>query len=169
MNNHHCHFLYNFLFLLFLPTTSIFFGSGQYSCPVINCPSKPQCQTNAFSNSFPQMPCLKKTRNKREINGAIILNSKKEVENKCNSKELQEIMYENMSDNIKESKNIILRNIEDHFNLSFNIICAHGDFSFLTTTRLYCLISKENLNCYSYLSEYGNNLNSIGNENEESP
>uniref|UniRef100_A0AAF5DDG6 Ground-like domain-containing protein n=1 Tax=Strongyloides stercoralis TaxID=6248 RepID=A0AAF5DDG6_STRER len=155
--------------MLFLPTTSFFFGSGQCSCPVANCPIQVPCQQNSLSYSYSQneKPCYEKTRNKRETNGVVVLNQKKDEENKCNNKELQNIMFDNMSNSVKEAKNTILQNIENHFNLSFNIICAHGDFSFLTTTRLYCLVSKENLNCYSYLSEYGNSFDPVGNENEE--
>ncbi|CEF68284.1 Ground-like domain-containing protein [Strongyloides ratti] len=155
--------------MLFLPITSIFFGGGQCPCPVINCPMQVPCQSSLLPHSYPeiQKPCSKKTRSKRESNGIVMINQEKEEENKCNNKELQSIMLDNMSDNVKESKNVILRNIENYFNLSFNIICAHGDFSFLTTTRLYCLVSKENLNCYSYLSEYGNSFDSTEIENKK--
>uniref|UniRef100_A0A0N4ZH67 Ground-like domain-containing protein n=1 Tax=Parastrongyloides trichosuri TaxID=131310 RepID=A0A0N4ZH67_PARTI len=123
-------------------------------CPCQNnCPIQDPCPTRSYSQD---VSCNKRV--KKEINGIVAINPNKTDDNKCNNEDLRIIMLDNMTNDIKETKNIILRNVEEHFNLSFNIICAHGDFSFLTTTRLYCLVTKLDFNCYTYLSEIGNDF-----------
>ena len=36
---------------------------------------------------------------------------------------------------------------------NFNVICANGDFSYITSTRLYCLTTFKDVKCYAFLAE----------------
>jgi hypothetical protein len=36
---------------------------------------------------------------------------------------------------------------------TFNVVCAHGDFSYITSTRVYCLTGNENVKCYAFLAD----------------
>ncbi|CAG9535202.1 unnamed protein product [Cercopithifilaria johnstoni] len=77
-------------------------------------------------------------------------------ERKCNSKSLQNIMLQNMAgQTVKEAKTKIMRAAEALLGGYFNVICAYGDFSYITTTSLYCLQSLGNISCYAFLT--GNN------------
>uniref|UniRef100_A0A0R3RW71 Ground-like domain-containing protein n=1 Tax=Elaeophora elaphi TaxID=1147741 RepID=A0A0R3RW71_9BILA len=74
-------------------------------------------------------------------------------ERKCNSKSLQNIMLQNMAgQTAKEAKTKIMRAAEALLGGYFNVICAYGDFSYITTTSLYCLQSLGNINCYAFLT-----------------
>ncbi|MCP9258220.1 Ground-like domain containing protein [Dirofilaria immitis] len=74
-------------------------------------------------------------------------------ERKCNSKSLQNIMLQNMvGQTAKEAKTKIMRSAEALLGGYFNVICAYGDFSYITTTSLYCLQSLGNINCYAFLT-----------------
>lgn len=52
----------------------------------------------------------------------------------------------------KEAKTKIMRAAEALLGGYFNVICAYGDFSYITTTSLYCLQSLGNINCYAFLT-----------------
>ncbi|EFO23060.1 hypothetical protein LOAG_05426 [Loa loa] len=74
-------------------------------------------------------------------------------EEKCNSKSLQNIMLQNMAgQTAKEAKTKIMRAAEAILGGYFNVICASGDFSYTTTTSLYCLQPLGNINCYAFLT-----------------
>ncbi|EJW87322.1 hypothetical protein WUBG_01766 [Wuchereria bancrofti] len=74
-------------------------------------------------------------------------------ERKCNSKSLQNIMLQNMAgQTAKQAKTKIMRAAEALLGGYFNVICASGDFSYITTTSLYCLQSLGNINCYAFLT-----------------
>jgi hypothetical protein len=36
---------------------------------------------------------------------------------------------------------------------TFNVICAQGDFSYITSTRIYCLTGNESVKCYAFLAD----------------
>ncbi|KHN75052.1 hypothetical protein Tcan_12606 [Toxocara canis] len=74
-------------------------------------------------------------------------------EGKCNNDALREIMLEHMSQNVREAKIEIMRAAEAKLGGHFNVICARGDFSYITTTRLYCLQSVADINCYAFLAD----------------
>lgn len=52
----------------------------------------------------------------------------------------------------EEAKTKIMRAAEARLGGYFNVICAPGDFSYITTTTLYCLQSLGNINCYAFLT-----------------
>ncbi|OZC06436.1 ground-like domain protein [Onchocerca flexuosa] len=56
---------------------------------------------------------------------------------------------------VKGAKTKIMRAAETLLGGYFNVICAYGDFSYVTTTSLYCLESLDDINCYAFLT--GNN------------
>ncbi|KAL4003341.1 Ground-like domain family protein [Acanthocheilonema viteae] len=113
------------------------------------CPSESNCK----------LTCLNET-NKIDTNHHNIQKREADYEEveiiderKCNSKSLQNIMLQNMAgQTAKEAKTKIMRAAEALLGGYFNVICAYGDFSYITTTSLYCLQSLGNLNCYAFLT-----------------
>ncbi|VDM08514.1 unnamed protein product [Wuchereria bancrofti] len=82
-------------------------------------------------------------------------------ERKCNSKNklnfdiiLTILQFtQNMAgQTAKQAKTKIMRAAEALLGGYFNVICASGDFSYITTTSLYCLQSLGNINCYAFLT-----------------
>lgn len=64
-------------------------------------------------------------------------------------------MLQNMvGQTAKEAKTKIMRASEALLGGHFNVICANGDFSYITTTRLYCLQALGDINCYAFLTEF---------------
>ncbi|VDK89189.1 unnamed protein product, partial [Onchocerca ochengi] len=53
---------------------------------------------------------------------------------------------------VQEAKTKIMRAAEALLGGYFNVICAYGDFSYVTTTSIYCLQSLDNINCYAFLT-----------------
>uniref|UniRef100_A0A915BTH4 Ground-like domain-containing protein n=1 Tax=Parascaris univalens TaxID=6257 RepID=A0A915BTH4_PARUN len=82
-------------------------------------------------------------------------------EGKCNNEELRAIMLEHMRGNVREMKIAIMRAAEAKIGGHFSVICAHGDFSYITTTRLYCLESVANFNCYAFLTDFSRTKNPL--------
>uniref|UniRef100_A0A914Q6X8 Ground-like domain-containing protein n=1 Tax=Panagrolaimus davidi TaxID=227884 RepID=A0A914Q6X8_9BILA len=72
---------------------------------------------------------------------------------RCNSEELLQIMMDNISSDVKQSRSKIMEAAEQQIGGNFNVICANGDFSYITSTRLYCLTTLENIKCYAFLAE----------------
>uniref|UniRef100_A0A914XSU4 Ground-like domain-containing protein n=1 Tax=Panagrolaimus superbus TaxID=310955 RepID=A0A914XSU4_9BILA len=72
---------------------------------------------------------------------------------RCNSEELLQIMTENISADVKQSRFKIMEAAEAQLGGNFNVVCANGDFSYITSTRLYCLTTLENIKCYAFLAE----------------
>uniref|UniRef100_A0A0M3HZ03 Ground-like domain-containing protein n=1 Tax=Ascaris lumbricoides TaxID=6252 RepID=A0A0M3HZ03_ASCLU len=80
-------------------------------------------------------------------------------EGRCNSEKLRAIMLEHMSGNVREAKIAIMRAAEAKIGGHFSVICARGDFSYITTTRLYCLETIANVNCYAFLTDFSRTQN----------
>ncbi|CAD5214274.1 unnamed protein product [Bursaphelenchus okinawaensis] len=72
--------------------------------------------------------------------------------NRCNSESLEKIMLENIGDDVKQSKLRIMEAAEATLGGAFNVVCAHGDFSYITSTKLYCLTGTDAVKCYAFLS-----------------
>nr|CDP93229.1 BMA-GRL-1 [Brugia malayi] len=112
-----------------------------------------RCKCISESKSKCKLTCLDGT-NKTDTNHNI---ERREIdyeeveiidERKCNSKSLQNIMLQVT----KQAKTKIMRAAEALLGGYFNVICASGDFSYITTTSLYCLQSLGNINCYAFLT-----------------
>uniref|UniRef100_A0AC35TSB1 Ground-like domain-containing protein n=1 Tax=Rhabditophanes sp. KR3021 TaxID=114890 RepID=A0AC35TSB1_9BILA len=146
--------------LLLLPIygNCFFFGGGQQcNCGARSLMPSPCAQSPCFE-SMPSCapscssPCSKK-RVSRAINDLEDHANEDRDNTKCNNKLLKQVMIDNMSNDVKKSKTDILVAVEKQFKLTFNVICANGDFSYLTTTRMFCLVTLPQINCYSFLSE----------------
>ncbi|CAD5220525.1 unnamed protein product [Bursaphelenchus xylophilus] len=72
--------------------------------------------------------------------------------NRCNSESLEKLMMENIGDDVKQSKLRIMEAAEATLGGAFNVVCAHGDFSYITSTKLYCLTGNDAVKCYAFLS-----------------
>ncbi|KAM3723087.1 Bifunctional protein GlmU [Dirofilaria immitis] len=143
---------YNYFKTLFIST--VLFLNILLSCDgdeknvSCKCSSKSECNSTCSN-----------IRNKIDMNHSIQRRQAEyeEVEiideRKCNSKSLQNIMLQNMvGQTAKEAKTKIMRSAEALLGGYFNVICAYGDFSYITTTSLYCLQSLGNINCYAFLT-----------------
>ncbi|KAI6214913.1 hypothetical protein M3Y94_00324000 [Aphelenchoides besseyi] len=62
-------------------------------------------------------------------------------------------MRENIGDDAKQSKLKVMEAAESLLGGTFNVVCAFGDFSYITSTRLYCLTGNENVKCYAFLAD----------------
>ncbi|KAK6102037.1 Ground-like domain family protein [Brugia pahangi] len=116
------------------------------------------CKCISGSKSKCKLTCLdgtNKTNTNHNIERREIDYEEVEIidERKCNSKSLQNIMLQNMAgQTAKQAKTKIMRAAEALLGGYFNVICASGDFSYITTTSLYCLQSLGNINCYAFLT-----------------
>ncbi|CAJ0581941.1 unnamed protein product, partial [Mesorhabditis spiculigera] len=68
----------------------------------------------------------------------------------CNAEELRSIMLEHMSESLNSSKRLVQVAAEERFGGRFDVICAHGDFSYVTNTELFCQETKNSVSCYTY-------------------
>ncbi|KAI6241486.1 Ground-like domain-containing protein [Aphelenchoides fujianensis] len=76
---------------------------------------------------------------------------------RCNSEALEKVMLENIGDDAKQSKLKIMEAAEALLGGTFNVVCSHGDFSFITSTRLYCLTGN-GVKCYAFLADTSRSL-----------
>uniref|UniRef100_A0A7E4VTW1 Ground-like domain-containing protein n=1 Tax=Panagrellus redivivus TaxID=6233 RepID=A0A7E4VTW1_PANRE len=74
-------------------------------------------------------------------------------DSRCNNEVLQQVMLKHISNDVKESKFAIMREAEKALGGSFNVICANGDFSYITSTRLFCLTATGTTKCYAFQAE----------------
>ncbi|KAI6177070.1 Ground-like domain-containing protein [Aphelenchoides bicaudatus] len=72
---------------------------------------------------------------------------------RCNNEALEKLMLESIGDDVKESKLKIMENAEAKLGGTFNVICSVGDFSYITSTRIYCLTGNESVKCYAFLAD----------------
>ncbi|VDN06729.1 unnamed protein product [Thelazia callipaeda] len=134
--------------LIVLMTMSQSNGKSMRSC---KCPPPSECKSSCWNETVTSAIGKHHLR-RREVD------TREEVEiideQKCNSGSLQKIMLQNMANQtVREAKTKIMRAAEALLGGYFNVICSHGDFSYITTTTLYCLQSLDDINCYAFLAE----------------
>lgn len=62
--------------------------------------------------------------------------------------------FQNMYGDYRDMKLRIINYAEESIGGLFSVICAPGDFSYVTTTRLYCLHTVSEINCLAFLTEH---------------
>ncbi|KAM3717832.1 Terpentedienyl-diphosphate synthase [Dirofilaria immitis] len=73
---------------------------------------------------------------------------------KCNSRELKELMLENISENSSASKRAINDQAEAKFGGSIDVICSKGHFSYVYSSNLYCEATKGNVTCIAFRQSF---------------
>uniref|UniRef100_A0A915DU45 Ground-like domain-containing protein n=1 Tax=Ditylenchus dipsaci TaxID=166011 RepID=A0A915DU45_9BILA len=72
---------------------------------------------------------------------------------RCNSKVLHKIMVENINDDVRQSKLAIVHAAESILGGTFSVICSKAHFSYIASTRLFCLVVKR-VKCFAFLADY---------------
>uniref|UniRef100_A0A914VK23 Ground-like domain-containing protein n=1 Tax=Plectus sambesii TaxID=2011161 RepID=A0A914VK23_9BILA len=70
----------------------------------------------------------------------------------CKSKQLNNLMVENMSDNPEESARVIQHAAKELGD--FNVFCATGEFGYKIDSNLFCKVQVADLVCYAFSSQH---------------
>uniref|UniRef100_A0A914X000 Ground-like domain-containing protein n=1 Tax=Plectus sambesii TaxID=2011161 RepID=A0A914X000_9BILA len=69
---------------------------------------------------------------------------------RCNSKELREIILNNITEDVETSKVTIHKVAQNKLGGHFAVICSQKSFTYVADSHLYCLDGNAALNCYAF-------------------